>query len=127
MAPALRGWRPTSCHKTLCGLRVYLAIGAAELRFVVIVYALTCVAVYSDNVDVESSVLFDTVAVYLAYANSLCTLEALPIEVTDDGVTRIDSGGKANKVACAVQWKDLDGFHSHLVERLCRNQNKTRL
>ena len=65
--------------------------------------------------------LFDTVAVYLAYATSLCTIEALPIEVTDDGVTRIaaEPGEHASRVACAVHWKDLRAFHAHLVERLC--------
>ena len=78
-----------------------------------------------DDVEAESSVLFDTVAVYLAYATSLCKVETLPIEVTDDGVTRIaaEPGSKASAVACAVDWKNLEAFHSHLVERLCQESN----
>jgi hypothetical protein len=73
---------------------------------------------------VESSVLFDTVAVYLAYATALCTIETLPIEVTNDGVTRIATEPEltARTVACAVGWKDLGAFHAHLVQRLCDEQ-----
>ena len=82
----------------------------------------------TDDVDVESSVLFDTVAVYLAYATALCTIKTLPIEVTNDGVTRIaaEPERKARTVACAVYWEDLGAFHAHLVERLC-NENISRL
>ena len=80
----------------------------------------------TDNIELESSVLFDTVAVYLAYSTLLCKIEDLPIEVTNDGVTRIatDSDSKANRVACAVDWEDLAQFHVQLVERLCRDKSR---
>jgi inosine-uridine nucleoside N-ribohydrolase len=62
-----------------------------------------------------SSVLFDTVAIYLAMADELVTFEELPIVVSDDGITRIDPQGKP--VRCAMGWKDLSKFEDFLVER----------
>jgi len=64
----------------------------------------------------QSTILFDTVAVYLAFSEALLTMEDLPIRVTDDGYTRIDPQGK--QIRCATSWKDLEKFHDFLVERL---------
>jgi inosine-uridine nucleoside N-ribohydrolase len=64
----------------------------------------------------ESSCLYDTVAVYLAFADKLLEMEKLGIRVDDEGFTRIDS--KAKKINCAVNWKDLTAFEDFLVERL---------
>jgi inosine-uridine nucleoside N-ribohydrolase len=66
--------------------------------------------------DSRSSTLFDTVAVYLACTEELCKMERLGIRVTDDGFTRIDD--QAKKVNAAVEWKNLDGYHDLLVQRL---------
>ena len=67
----------------------------------------------------SSSVLFDTVAVYLAYADTtLLKQETMPILVTDDGFTKVDSKGR--KMAVAASWNDLDGFRDRLVEVLTR-------
>jgi len=63
-----------------------------------------------------SSVLFDTVAVYLAFSTDLVNIERLPIRVTDDGFTRIDTQGKP--IDCAISWKDLGAFEDLLVRRL---------
>jgi inosine-uridine nucleoside N-ribohydrolase len=63
-----------------------------------------------------SSILFDTVAVYLAFSTDLVTVETLPIRVTDDGYTRMDPNGKS--MACAMAWKDLGAFEDLLVKRL---------
>ena len=65
-----------------------------------------------------SSVLFDTVAVYLAYPadQPLLELESLPIVVTNDGMTRIDPAGR--KMSVATKWKDLDGYRDLLVRTL---------
>ena len=41
-----------------------------------------------------SSVLFDTVAIYLAMTQELVNLEELPMVVTDDGMTRSEPQGK---------------------------------
>jgi inosine-uridine nucleoside N-ribohydrolase len=69
-----------------------------------------------ENTDQQSSCLFDTVAVYLAYAEDLVEIEEVSISTTDDGFTVINPGGA--KVRAAVRWKDLDAFYDHLVERL---------
>jgi inosine-uridine nucleoside N-ribohydrolase len=66
--------------------------------------------------DSHSSTLFDTVAVYLAFTQELCTMESLNLRISDDGYTRPDSGGKRMKVA--TQWKNLDAYRDFLVKRL---------
>ncbi len=63
-----------------------------------------------------SSVLFDTVAIYLSFSTDLVNVERLPIRVTDDGFTRIDPQGK--QIDCAMSWKDLGAFGDFLVARL---------
>jgi inosine-uridine nucleoside N-ribohydrolase len=63
-----------------------------------------------------SSILFDTVAVYLAFAKDLCKMETLPIRVTKEGMTVVDA--KAKKMQVATQWQDLGAFEDLLVERL---------
>lgn len=66
----------------------------------------------------ESSVLFDTVAVYLAgpEAKALLEIEELSITVTDAGLTAIDPAGVKMNVATA--WKSLDGYGDLLVKTL---------
>jgi len=64
----------------------------------------------------QTSVLFDSVAIYLAMSESLLVMENLPITVTDDGKTLIDETG--DTIRCATQWLDQDGFLDLLVERL---------
>lgn len=63
-----------------------------------------------------SSILFDTVAVYLSFSTDLANIERLPIIVSDDGFTRIDPAGKP--IDCATSWKSLPSFEDFLVERL---------
>jgi inosine-uridine nucleoside N-ribohydrolase len=64
----------------------------------------------------QSSTLFDTVAVYLAFSESLLEMEELGIRVTDDGYTVVDE--EARTIRCAMAWKDLPGFERFLVRRL---------
>ncbi|MCJ7729121.1 MAG: nucleoside hydrolase [Sedimentisphaerales bacterium] len=68
------------------------------------------------DVNVKSSTLFDTVAIYLAMRNDLLKMENLGIRVTDDGFTAIDE--KARKINCATNWENLGAFEDFLVERL---------
>ena len=70
----------------------------------------------SDAAEKGSTTLFDTVAVYLAIRQDLCRMERLGIRISDDGFTRLDSGGKPVNVATA--WNDLDAYRDFLVERL---------
>ena len=63
-----------------------------------------------------SSTLFDTVAVYLAFADALCKMETLGIRVADDGRTLIDEKAKTMRVA--TEWKDMAAFEDLLVKRV---------
>jgi inosine-uridine nucleoside N-ribohydrolase len=71
-----------------------------------------------ERLNSASSTLFDTVAVYLAIRTDLARMEQLPVEVTDDGYTKIVEGAKV--INCAVEWKSLEGFEDFLVERLTK-------
>ena len=66
--------------------------------------------------ETQSSILFDTVAIYLAFSDELLVMEDLGVRITDDGYTIIDE--KARTVHCAVDWKDLSAFEDLIVERL---------
>ena len=66
--------------------------------------------------NLKSTVLFDTVAIYLAMRSDLVQIENLGIRVTDDGRMLIDE--KAKKINCATKWKNLDAFENFLVERI---------
>ena len=66
--------------------------------------------------ETRSSILYDTVAIYLAFSDELLVMEELGIRVTDEGYTVIDDSAKTLK--CATDWKDLPAFRSLLVERL---------
>ncbi|MCX6929360.1 MAG: nucleoside hydrolase [Verrucomicrobia bacterium] len=66
-----------------------------------------------DVADQHTSVLFDTVAVYLAVSQDLCRMERLGIRVSDDGFTRIDA--QARPISIATGWKNLDAFSDFLV------------
>lgn len=68
------------------------------------------------NPDEASTILFDTVAVYLAFTQDLLEVVPLGIRVTDDGLTAIDE--TARTVHCALEWKDLAAFEDFLVARL---------
>ena len=66
----------------------------------------------------SSTILFDTVAVYLAMSTDLVKMEELGIEVTDDGYTKIDENAKI--INCAMEWKNLGAFEDFLIERLIK-------
>jgi len=66
--------------------------------------------------ETESSILYDTVAVYLAYSSEYLVMKDWGVQITEDGYTRIS--GEARTVHCAIKWKDLGAFKDMLVERL---------
>ncbi len=72
----------------------------------------------SVNELTESSVLFDTVAVYLALPGPKphLRLEELAVNISDDGITVLDSAGARMSVATA--WVDLDGYEDFLLKVL---------
>ena len=66
--------------------------------------------------DTASSVLFDTVAVYLAFTTEHLVMERMGVRVTDEGLTVADLS--ARKMDVATDWRDLDAYEAFLVERL---------
>ena len=73
-------------------------------------------ALPADQRERESSILFDTVAIYLAFAQELVVMEDLGIRVSDDAYTLIDPHAKRMHVA--TEWRSLDAFEDLLVSRL---------
>ncbi len=73
-----------------------------------------------DKPDTESSILFDTVAVHLAYSTEFLVMEDVGVRVTDDGFTVEDTDrlGGAKRMHVAIDWKDLAAYEDYLVERL---------
>ncbi|WP_269525168.1 nucleoside hydrolase [Coraliomargarita parva] len=72
------------------------------------------------NPETESSILYDTVAVHLAYSTRWLKMKKLPLRVDAKGFTRIDEA-KGHLVNCAVGWTDMAAFESDLVARLTRD------
>lgn len=68
------------------------------------------------NAARESTILFDTVAVYIASSEDLVSIEELGVRVTDDGYTVMDPTAKTMR--CATGWKNLEAFYGLLAERL---------
>ena len=73
-----------------------------------------------DKPEEKSSVLFDTVALHLAYSTEFLVMEDIGIRVTDEGYTveDPDQPGGAKKMHVAIDWKDLPAYEDYLVERL---------
>ena len=69
--------------------------------------------------DKKTSILFDTVAIYLGFSEELLKIEDLKIEVTDEGMTKISENG--NSIRCATSWKDVRAFKNLLVNRLVKS------
>lgn len=63
-----------------------------------------------------SSVLFDTVAIHLAYSTRFLVMERMGVRVDGQGYTRRDDQAKPFDVA--IDWSDLAGYEDDLVERM---------
>ena len=68
------------------------------------------------DAQAQSSILYDSVAIYLAFSEALVAMETLPVLVTNDGKTLIDPAGQ--QVRCAMGWQDKEAFLDLLTERL---------
>lgn len=64
----------------------------------------------------SSSILYDTVAVYLAHAEEYLAIETVSVTVDDRGATRIDPHGRP--IRAATEWVDIEAFRDHLTQRL---------
>jgi inosine-uridine nucleoside N-ribohydrolase len=69
-----------------------------------------------EQFETQSTVLFDTVAVYLAFSEDLLAMKKFGVSITDDGYTVINN--KAKLVNCAIEWRNLCAFEDLLAERL---------
>jgi len=65
-----------------------------------------------------SSVLFDTVAVYLAFDDAYCEMKELDLSITDDGKTVPDEAGRP--VRCHLGWHNRDAFEELLIDALIK-------
>jgi inosine-uridine nucleoside N-ribohydrolase len=117
-------WDMTITPIDTCGLvrltgPKYQAVRACKtplIQAVIENYRLWCSNAKCPDFETQSSILFDTVAIYLAFSEDLLVMENLGIRVNDEGFTLIDD--QAKKVRCATGWKDLTAFEDFLVHRL---------
>ena len=78
---------------------------------------LDAVGAPAERLASRSTTLFDTVAVYLAYADSALTMETVSVSVDDAGFTRETPAGRSMRIATG--WQDAAAFEALLLERLC--------
>ncbi|MEM8533787.1 MAG: nucleoside hydrolase [Chloroflexota bacterium] len=72
--------------------------------------------IWNDGPAQQSSILFDIVAIHLAYSRAFLRVEELGVRITDDGYTILDDEGRPTQIA--IDWNDLDSFENALVQRL---------
>ena len=65
----------------------------------------------------QSSVLFDTLAAYMCYAEDFVEMETVKLAIDDKGQTIVDQE-KGRPVRCALRWKDREAFEKALVKSL---------
>ena len=68
--------------------------------------------------DKKTSILYDTVTIYLGFSEELLNIEDLKIKVTEKGITKISE--KGNNIRCATSWKDVQAFKDLIVNRLVK-------
>jgi inosine-uridine nucleoside N-ribohydrolase len=66
----------------------------------------------------QSSVLYDTVAAYLAFDSSLCQMKSVKLVIDDKGATIPDEKGRP--VNCALDWKDRGAYEDLLVNSITK-------
>ena len=69
-----------------------------------------------DLVNQGSTILFDTVAIHLAYSTRFLAMRDMHVLVDDEGFTRPDPRGKLMHVA--MDWTDLEAYKDDLLNRL---------
>eukprot|EP00027_Filamoeba_sp_ATCC50430_P019118 CAMPEP_0168569456 /NCGR_PEP_ID=MMETSP0413-20121227/16166_1 /TAXON_ID=136452 /ORGANISM="Filamoeba nolandi, Strain NC-AS-23-1" /LENGTH=372 /DNA_ID=CAMNT_0008601951 /DNA_START=32 /DNA_END=1150 /DNA_ORIENTATION=+ len=68
----------------------------------------------------KSSILFDTVAVYLAFRTDHLVMENLIISINDEGFMKIEDSAKSDLpvVQVAASWKNIQAYKQFLLARL---------
>ena len=72
-----------------------------------------------DQFSKRSSILFDTVAIHLAFSEKWLRMEDMRVAVDDSGFTRVSPEGQLMRVA--IDWEDMGAFEEFLVERLTKS------
>jgi len=70
-----------------------------------------------DYFATRSTILYDCVAVYLAYSEELVEIETVAFDITEDGFTRRAANGPF-KARVALRWKNKAAFEAQLASRL---------
>lgn len=118
-------WRMTITPLDTCGFvriegEAYRSVLNAEdplSRALMENYRIWCRALGREDWWPErSSILFDTVAVRLAFSEDHMAMEDLKLTVEDDGLTAVSPRGRP--VRTATDWIDKDAFEAFLVDRL---------
>jgi inosine-uridine nucleoside N-ribohydrolase len=71
------------------------------------------------DLHTHSSILYDTVAVYMAAETDMLEIQDIKLKVTDDGYTVPDKHGTL--MHCALNWKSSATFEDYLVDTLVGN------
>ena len=74
----------------------------------------------AERYDRGTTPLYDTVAVHLAYDESLVDIEAVRVSIDDGGTMRPSEAGATLRLA--TRWRDRKGFLDHLAGRLLAAQ-----
>ncbi|MFI4910918.1 MAG: nucleoside hydrolase [Sedimentisphaeraceae bacterium JB056] len=78
------------------------------------------------NFEVESSILFDTVAIYLGFTDEYLNMERIKLVIDGSGFMNETDNGKDINVA--ISWNDLEGYEDFLIERYLSNpKGKTKI
>lgn len=118
-------WPVTLAPLDTCGIVTldgdeYAAVRDADtvpMRSVMANYRAWAKAIgHPELAEKRSTTLFDTVAVYLAFADHLLEMETIRLAVRDDGLTFESADGRP--VNAAMGWRDLPAFRRLLIERL---------
>ena len=121
-------WEPTLTPLDTCGrlrlagdryrqVRESNSPGVAELMANYDVWLPNAKWVGKIDPEQQSTILFDIVAITLAFSEEWCQMETLPLEVDDEGYTRINrQDGRPTRLA--LEWRDLDAYEQHVVDRL---------
>jgi inosine-uridine nucleoside N-ribohydrolase/dienelactone hydrolase len=63
-----------------------------------------------------TSILFDTLAIYLAHSEDWVNVETVNLSIDAEGNTNVDPAGRP--VRCALSWKDRAAYEDHFVNAL---------
>ncbi len=106
--------------------RIWSATADPTLRALIENYCLFAPRVgwmHCDFFTQRSTILFDCVAVYLAYAEDLVEIETVRFNVTDTGFTVRDETAGTYTARVALRWKDLGAFKTHLTATLLNQRS----